>query len=90
LSDDAENSRTDARQTLLRALDELDSVTHEHGTARRTYICVVFSHQVKGRTISGWTSTDDPPFVTSALLRRVADVIDLDYDDEDEDDDACG
>ncbi len=66
---------SEARQVLLTALDSLDEIEEEHGEAQRLYLTVVYAHTVKGRTCTGWNSTDDPTFITAALLREVADAI---------------
>ena len=71
---------SDARQTLLRALDNLDEIREEYGEPRNTFLVVVYAHQVEGQTIRGWASTDDPTFVSCALLREVADAIESDPD----------
>lgn len=79
---------SDARQTLLRAMDNLDEIEKDHGEARRVYLCAVYAHQAEGETIRGWASTDDPSFITVALLREVADAIEngLGWDPRGEDD----
>lgn len=77
---------SDARQTLLRALDHLDEIRQQYGDPKNTYLIVAYAHQVEGTTIRGWASTDDPTFVTVALLREVADYIE-NGDDDDQDDD---
>lgn len=81
---------SDARSTLLSALDSLDEAEAEYGPASKTYLVVAWAHQVKGKTIRGWNSTDDPTFATCALLREVADGIENDWggDDEEGDGDA--
>lgn len=74
---------SDARQTLLRALDHLDDIRDQYGEPKNTYLIVAYAHQVEGQTIRGWASTDDPTFVTVALLREVADYIDQPDDEDD-------
>jgi len=81
---------SDARQTLLRALDHLDDIEANHGEARRIYLCVTYAHNIDGQTISGWASTDDPTFVTCALLRVVADSIETGTGWDDDDKDPAG
>lgn len=85
---------SDARQTLLRAMDQLDEITQEHGEASHTYLIVAYAHQVKGKTIHGWAATDDPTFVTCALLREVGESIEngigWDSEGDDEDDEPEG
>lgn len=66
---------SEARQVLLRALDSLDQIEREYGEAKRTYLVVVFAHQVEDETVRGWESTNEPTFITTALLREVADYI---------------
>lgn len=78
------------REVLVRAMDQLTEVEEEHGEGVRTYLIAVYAHQVRGKTIRGWASTDDPPFVTVALLREVADHIECGPDDGEEDNDAEG
>lgn len=84
------SSLEDARATLLAALDSLDDAREETGDARAVYLVVGWAHQVKGRTVRGWNATDDPTFVTTGLLREIADCIDESYAtcDVDEDDDG--
>jgi hypothetical protein len=79
---------SDARQTLLRALDHLDEIREEYGDPKNTYLIVAYAHQVDGQTVRGWACTDDPTFVTCALLREVADAIEsgTGWDSDDEDD----
>lgn len=81
---------SDARQTLLRALSNLDEIEQEHGEARRIYLITAYAHQADGSTIRGWAATDDPSFITVALLREVADAIEQGVGWEpDEDDEEC-
>lgn len=87
---DAAGAPSDARQTLLRAMDNLDDIEADFGPAKRTYLIVVYAHQVDGQTVRGWAATDDPSFVTVALLREVADAIEQGrgWGEDDEDDEA--
>ena len=71
-------------------MDQLTEIEEKHGESVRTYLTVVYAHQVEGSTVKGWASTDDPAFITTALLRNVADFIEYDPDCEDEDDDDDG
>ena len=77
----------DARETLVRALDQLDELRDEHGEAVRVYVVVSYAHQIEGETHLGWTSTDDPRFVSAGLLREVADAIDSCRCDRNDDED---
>lgn len=86
----ADEPLSDARQTLLRAMDHLDEMVEEHGEAKKTYLIVAYAHQISGATSIGWSATDDPNFALAALLRQVADAIDdasgsfeLDLEDDD-------
>ena len=71
-----ETPNSDARATLLRALDHLDEIEEKHGAAKRVYLVVAYAHQIDGSTVRGWASTDDPAFATVGLLREVANAID--------------
>lgn len=73
---DATAAPPDAKQVLLRALDALDRIDDEHGAAQRVYLTVAYAYQMNGSTVTGWQSTDDPRFVTTGLLREVAEAID--------------
>lgn len=77
---------SDARQTLLRALDHLDEIRDQYGDPKHTYLIVAYAHQIQGSTVRGWASTDDPTFVTVALLREVANYIESDPDEDTEED----
>ena len=87
----AEAAQSEARATLLRALDALDQAEQEFGPAKHTYLVVAWAHQVEGQTVRGWTATDEPTFVSVALLREVADAIEsghgAQYDDDEPDND---
>lgn len=69
------SSRQDARDTLVRALESLDEVEAEVGEAKRMMLCVCWAYSTDGRTVRGWNATDEPDFVTVALLRTIADWI---------------
>lgn len=70
-------SRNDARATLLTALEQIDAIHERQGEARNVYLVCAYAYQVDGQTTFGWTTTDDPSFVTSSLLRTVADNLEF-------------
>ena len=72
------SSRADAREVLVNALDQIDNINERDGEARHVYLVAAYAYQVKGKTTFGWATTDDPSFVTSSLLRVVADNIEFD------------
>lgn len=65
--------RADARSTLLSALEQLDGIKDQQGEADQVYLVVAYAYKTEGQTTFGWSSTDDPAFITSSLLRTVAD-----------------
>lgn len=84
-----------ARETLLRALDELDAAeTDLGGTADRVDLVVTYSigrelEDGAWHEVGGWAATSGPKWMHAAMLRRAADAQDdaaraLD-DDEDDD-----
>lgn len=77
---------SEARQVLLAALESLDEIQAEHGEAQRLYLTVAYAHSIEGQTCTGWNSTDDPTFVTAALLRTVADAIEQGRGGDDDED----
>jgi HEPN domain-containing protein len=77
----------EAREVLLRALESLDQIRESHGEAKQTYLCVCWAHQIEGRTVRGWNSTDHPTFAVAGLLRELAAYIDTDEEIQDVDDD---
>jgi hypothetical protein len=91
---------SDARQTLLRALDQIDEIEEEMG-GKVWALCVCYSvtkiHQDGSvEENGGWSATSEPAFVTAAMLRRAARHVegsphpydpDTDDDDEQEDED---
>lgn len=90
MSDDPELDQvapSDARQTLLRALDHLDEIREEFGEPKNTFLIVAYAHQVDGSTVRGWASTDDPTFVTVGLMREVIDAIENGDGTDEADDD---
>lgn len=70
-------SRSDARATLLTALEQIDNIHERQGEARNVYLAVSYAYQIDGQTTFGWTTTDDPAFVTASLLRTVADNLEF-------------
>lgn len=71
----------DARETLLRALEQIDKAEDElGGAAERCDLVVVYSiGREEGSAwhdIGGWASTHGPIWVHAALLRRAADSYD--------------
>jgi hypothetical protein len=70
MADDIGEPLSDARQTLLRAMDHLDEMTEDHGAAKKTYLVVAYAHQIDGATSIGWSATDDPNFAISALAAQ--------------------
>jgi hypothetical protein len=71
-------SRSEARSVLLSALDQIDNIKERDGEARNVYLVCAYAYQVEGQTTFGWTTTDDPSFVTASLLRTVADNLEFD------------
>jgi hypothetical protein len=91
VSDELEQAApSEARQTLLRALDALDETEREFGPSRNTYLVVAWAHQVEGQTARGWNSTDDPTFVITGLLREVIKQIETPVSGDDEYDEPSG
>lgn len=70
---------SDARQTLLRALDQIDEIESEMG-GNVWALCVVYSvTRVHDDGFveenGGWSATSEPAWVTGALLRRAAESV---------------
>lgn len=86
---------SDARQTLLRALDQIDEIETEMG-GKVWALCVCYSvTRVHGdgsvEENGGWSATSEPAWVTAALLRRAAECVEAspcpcDEDDEEDSD----
>ena len=68
---------SDAKRVLLEALEALDDAEEEYGEPKRTYCVVCWAHQIKGSTVRGWNATDDPDFVTKALLKDIVEAIEV-------------
>lgn len=80
---------SEAKQVLLRALDEIEKVEEEMD-AEVWALCVVYSvvKQEEGQTHEngGWSATGEPAWATAAMLRRAADDVEestlaADYED---------
>jgi hypothetical protein len=91
VTDDTHPGLSDAKQTLLRALEEIENCEEEMD-ASVGYLTVVYS--VHGKLDEdggvheqgGWVSTNEPSWVTAAMLRRAADALEgavVVADDED-------
>lgn len=84
-----------AKDTLLRALEQLEKAEEDLGTEpERVDLCVVYSigydDQGDGawHEVGGWASTSGPKWLHAAMLRRAADAQDeaaRAVDDEDAD-----
>ena len=72
----------EARATLLRALEEIDTAEGElEGEADRCDLVVVYSVGRSGtdgawHEVGGWASTAGPKWIHAALLRRAANAHD--------------
>lgn len=71
------SNRSDARGTLLSALEQLDGIKEQQGEADQVYLVCAYAYKTEGKTTFGWTSTDDPSFITAGLLRTVADGLEF-------------
>lgn len=61
----------DARETLITALDQIDQVRAEHdGEVVRVYVAVTYSVETTSASIDGLVKTEDPVWITLALLAR--------------------
>lgn len=61
----------DARATLLEALDQIDRVSAEHeGEVVRVFVAVTYSVETKTASVDGLVKTEDPVWITLALLAR--------------------
>lgn len=83
---------SDAKQTLLRALESIEEVEEDLG-GRVWALCVVYSVTKvddEGRTHEngGWNATSEPAWATAAMLRRAADYIERDVYGRDPDEDG--
>jgi hypothetical protein len=74
------NDLSEAKQTLLRALEAIEEVEEETGgTVWALAVCYSVTKKHDNGDISedgGWVSTGEPSWVTSAMMRRAADYID--------------
>lgn len=96
MGQDGETATSDARATLLRALEQIEAAEQDlEGTAERCDLCVVYSigrttdDQGAWHEVGGWASTSGPTWMHTALLRRAADAKDDDtygYNPSDDDD----
>lgn len=80
---------SEAKQTLLRALDAIGEIESEMDAEVR-HVAVVYSiyKQEDDGSIhenGGWNHSNDPSWLTAALLRRGADSIEESYEPADED-----
>jgi hypothetical protein len=61
----------DARATLLEALDQIDRVSAEHeDDVVRVFVAVTYSVETTTASVDGLVKTDDPVWITLALLSR--------------------
>lgn len=98
VDDDERTAIGQAKDTLLRALDQLESAESDlEAPPERVDLVVVYSigreHDGIGswHEVGGWAGTSGPKWLHAAMLRRAADAFDAAAvavdDDEDEDDD---
>lgn len=81
---------SDAKQTLLRALDAIDAVEEEMGAEVR-YLCVsysIFKDDEDGsiHDKGGWNHSTAPAWLISALLRHTAKAIEESVSPDEDDD----
>jgi hypothetical protein len=84
-----DSALSDAKQTLLRALEHIEEIEREmDGTVWA--LCVVYSiTNVNEETgdvheSSGWNATSEPAWATAAMLRLAADHIEASPADDEE------
>ena len=83
---------SEAKQTLLRALDAIEELEQESGTEVR-HVAVVYAvwHEDDDHFIhdkSGWNHSTAPAWLIGAMLRNGADAIEAAVHSADEDDDG--
>ena len=66
---------TDARTVLLNALDTLDRIKDEHGEPVRVYLAVCYCVETSSSHFDGVVRTEDPGWITLALLNRAYEAI---------------
>lgn len=91
------NELSDAKQSLLRALESIETVEQDMGGEVR-HLCVVYSvvkrdEEGNIHEEGGWNHSEDPDWLVAAMLRRAATYIEgsayiAEIDDPDEPQDA--
>lgn len=66
---------SDPRAVLLNALDTLDRIKDEHGEPVRVYLAVAYCVETDDSHYDGVVRTEDPGWLTLALLNRAYEAI---------------
>jgi hypothetical protein len=84
-------TREDARDTLLRAVEQLDDAESDLGAySEALHVCVIYS---AGRAlpddggwheVGGWVNTAGPLWLHAAMLKRCAEQMEQDSREDDE------
>lgn len=64
-----------ARAVLLNALDTLDAIVEENGEPVRVYLAVCYSVETRSQHFDGVVKTEDPGWITLALLNRAYEAV---------------
>lgn len=79
MDDDPRDGLSEAKQTLLRALEAIEE-TEAELDAEVKHVCVVYSvytrdDEGKIHESGGWNMSNDPAWLIAAMLRRGADAV---------------
>lgn len=76
----------EARATLLRALERLEEAHDELGDPAHLWLVVGFIYDGRSSYVRCWEATDQPPFITRAVLAELSGMM-TSSDEEVEDED---
>lgn len=73
------------RETIAALLDTLDKVEEEHGAPIRVYLACAYSIETESAHFDGVVKTEDPAWLSLALLNRAYEAIERRVEEAEED-----